>query len=151
MEHGSNTDDENLFRRLIRVSSVFHLWLILGSHRRPGSEIDVVFVGKLYSSHSSDSWFPPSLVAAEGRAGSFVVFVVPLWPFDKRGTTKEAKDTKTIKRKGDPQISTDELFESFGSFVVVSVFGANCNSERITQVRFVTEETYERINRRKLR
>jgi hypothetical protein len=43
---------------------------------------------------------------------SFVVFVVPLWPFDKRGTTKVAKDTKTIKRNNYPQISqisTDEF------------------------------------------
>jgi hypothetical protein len=32
--------------------------------------------------------------------------VVPHWPFDKRGTTK---DTKTIKRKNYPQISTDEF------------------------------------------
>jgi hypothetical protein len=48
-----------------------------------------------------------SLVAAEGRAGSFVVFVVPYSSLDKkRGTTKEAKDTKTIQRKkGHPQIS----------------------------------------------
>ena len=38
MEHGSNTDDENLFHHLIRVSSVFHPWLNLGSDRRCGSE-----------------------------------------------------------------------------------------------------------------
>jgi hypothetical protein len=38
---------------------------------------------------------------------SFVVFVVPVSSLDKkRGTTKEAKDTKTIQRKkGHPQIS----------------------------------------------
>ena len=33
------------------------------------------------------------------RFASFVVLVVPLWPFKSRGTTKDAKDTKTTDAK----------------------------------------------------
>jgi hypothetical protein len=35
----------------------------------------------------------------------FLYFVVLNWSCVKRGTTKEAKDTKTFQRKSHPQIS----------------------------------------------